>query len=127
MEKHFEVIPLSYDTKRRHQRSWAYVNFVQIGRLALVQQLEIPEDEQALQQISEAMTGCKVIGVPALEAVRKGGALNCMTFCLKKKNPIMTMCRSENISAPSYDKIERIRHAARCGYIWHNYKWDGII
>ena len=29
----------------------------------------------------------------------------------------MTMCLSENISAPSYDMIDRIRHAAGCGYV----------
>jgi len=27
------------------------------------------------------------------------------------------MYRSENISVPSYDKLERIRHAAECGYV----------
>ena len=80
LEKHFEVIPLSYNTKRKHQRSWAYVNFLQTCRLVLVPQLGIPEDEQAIQQISEAMPGCKVIGVQALEAVRKGGALNCISW-----------------------------------------------
>lgn len=80
LEKHFEVIPLSYNVKSKHQRSWAYVNFLQIGRLVIVPQLGIPEDEQALQQISDAMPICKVIGVPALEAVRKGGALNCISW-----------------------------------------------
>ena len=80
LEKYFGVIPLSYKTKRKHKRSWAYVNFLQIGNFVLVPQLGIPEDEQALQQISEAMPICNVIGVPALEAVGKGGALNCISW-----------------------------------------------
>jgi len=80
LEKHFEVVPLSYNTKRKHQRSWAYINFLQVGRMVLVPQLGIPEDEQALLQISEAMPNCKVLGVPALEAVRRGGALNCISW-----------------------------------------------
>lgn len=80
LEKHFDVIPLSYNTKRKHKHSWAYINFLQVGRMVLVPQLGIPEDEQALQQISEAMPNCKVHGVPALEAVRRGGALNCISW-----------------------------------------------
>ena len=76
LEKHFEVVRLSYNTKRKHKHSWAYINFLQVGRMVLVPQLGIPEDGQALQQISEAMPRCKVIGVPAMEAVRNGGALN---------------------------------------------------
>ena len=80
LEKYMEVIPLKYNVKRRHKRSWAYINFLQIGKLVLVPQLGIPEDEQALQQISDAMPSCKVIGVPTLEAVRKGGALNCISW-----------------------------------------------
>lgn len=80
LEKHVEVIPLRYNAKRKHERSWAYINFLQIGNLVLVPQLGIPEDEQALLQIRDAMPRCKVMGVPALEAVRKGGALNCISW-----------------------------------------------
>lgn len=80
LEKYIEVIPLRYNVKRKHERSWAYINFLQIGKLVLVPQLGIPEDEQAIQQIADAMPRYKVIGVPALEAVRKGGALNCISW-----------------------------------------------
>lgn len=82
LEKHFEVIPLSYPVKRKHRRSWAYINYMQIGQLVIVPQLGIPEDELALEQIKAALPGCKVLGVPALEAVRKGGALNCVSWNL---------------------------------------------
>ena len=80
LKKHFEVIPLSYNVKRKHQRSWSYINYLHIGNLVLVPRLGIPEDEQAIQQISEALPRCDVFGVPALEAVRKGGALNCISW-----------------------------------------------
>lgn len=83
LENHFEVIPLKFDVKQKHKRSWAYINYLQVGNLVLVPQLGIPEDEQALQQIAEAMPQCKVVGVPALEAVRKGGALNCISWNIK--------------------------------------------
>jgi len=78
--KHLDVIPLTYDVKRKHKRSWAYINYLQVGDVVFVPQLGIPEDELALQQIKEAVSTCKVFGVPALEAVRKGGALNCISW-----------------------------------------------
>jgi len=83
LEEHFEVIPLTYNVKRKHQRSWAYINFLQIGSLVLVPQLGMPEDEQALEQINKALPDCEVVGVPAMEAVRRGGALNCISWNIK--------------------------------------------
>ena len=80
LERYFEVIPLSYNVKRKHQRNWAYINFLQVGTMVFVPQLDIEEDELALQHISEAMPGFEVVGIPALEAVRKGGALNCISW-----------------------------------------------
>ena len=83
LKKRVEVIPLMYNVKRKHQRSWAYINYLQIGKLVLVPQLDLPEDEQALQQIQEALPQCEVAGVLALEAVRRGGALNCISWNAK--------------------------------------------
>lgn len=80
LEKKFEVIPLKYKTPRIHARSWAYINFLQIGNLVLVPQLGLEEDQQALEQISTALPHHEVIGIPALEAVRRGGALNCISW-----------------------------------------------
>lgn len=83
LEKHFEVIPLYYKTKKIHARSWSYINFLQVGKLVLVPQLGLEEDEQALEQISNALPDCEVVGIPALEAVRRGGALNCISWNIK--------------------------------------------
>jgi len=83
LERHFDVAILKYNVKRKHKRSWAYVNFLQVGKLVLVPQLGIPEDEQALEQIASAMPDCEVVGIPALEAVRRGGALNCISWNIK--------------------------------------------
>lgn len=86
LEKHFEVIPLYYKTKKIHARSWAYINFLQIGKLILVPQLGLEEDGQALEQISNAMPDCEVLGIPALEAVRRGGGLNCISWNITIKH-----------------------------------------
>ena len=83
LKKSVEVIPLTFNVKRKHKRSWAYINYLHVGNLVLVPQLEIPEDEQALEKITMVLPQCKVYGVPALEAVRKGGALNCISWNVK--------------------------------------------
>lgn len=80
LEARFEVTTLKYKSKRIHARSWAYINYLQIGSLVLVPQLGLEEDEQAFEQISKALPECEVIGLPALEAVRRGGALNCISW-----------------------------------------------
>lgn len=83
LENHFDVTTLKYNVDKTDENSWAYINFLQVGHLVLVPQLGIPEDEQALEQISNAMPDCEVIGIPALEAVRRGGALNCISWNIK--------------------------------------------
>ena len=80
LDSAFEVIPLKYKRPVTHPHSWAYINFLKVDNLVLVPQLGIPEDEQAIQQISVAMPKNKVVGIPSLEAVRKGGALNCISW-----------------------------------------------
>lgn len=80
LEKHFDVATLKYSVKRKHERSWVYINFLQVGHLVFVPQLGMPEDEQALEQINNVMPDCDVVGIPALEAVRRGGALNCISW-----------------------------------------------
>ena len=74
---------MAYKAKRWHARSWAYINFLQIGNVVFVPQIELEEDEQAIAQISNVFTDSEVIGIPALEAVRKGGALNCVSWNVK--------------------------------------------
>ena len=84
LDEHFEVVSLKYDVEHLDKNSWAYINYLQIGKLVLVPQLGIPEDQQALQQIRAYLPECNVIGVPdAMEAVDKDGALNCISWNIK--------------------------------------------
>ncbi|MBR5664357.1 MAG: agmatine deiminase family protein, partial [Bacteroidales bacterium] len=83
LDKKFEVITLKYKVKRHRERSWCYINFLQVGKLVLVPQLGTEEDRQALEQIEKALPCCDVVGISALEAVRKGGALNCISWNIK--------------------------------------------
>lgn len=80
LESRFEVTTLKYQSKEINDNSWAYINYLQVGSLVLVPQLGIEEDEQAIEQIGLALPECEVVGIPALEGVRKGGALNCVSW-----------------------------------------------
>ena len=80
LEPFFEVVRLKFKTSKKHRNSWAYINFLRHNNIVLVPQLGLPEDEQALQQISAALPKCAVEGVPSIEAVRNGGALNCISW-----------------------------------------------
>lgn len=88
LEKRFEVVHLKYKSKRKHMRSWAYINFLQTERLIMVPQLGIEEDEQALEQIGSWFPDCEVIGIPSVEAVRRGGALNCISWNVKDNGTV---------------------------------------
>ncbi len=84
LDEHFDVVRLKYDVEHLDKNSWAYINYLQIGKHVLVPQLGIHEDQQALQQIQNYLPECNVIGVPdAMEAVEKGGALNCISWNIK--------------------------------------------
>lgn len=80
LESRFEVTTLKYQSKEINDNSWAYINYLQVGNLVLVPQLGIEEDEQAIEQIGLALPECEVVGIPALEAVEDGGALNCVSW-----------------------------------------------
>ena len=95
LESKFEVITLKYPVERKNMNNWAYINYLQVGGLILVPQLGIEEDEMALEQIQKAIPDTySVIGVPAIEAVKMGGALNCISWNI-----------DDNISAQKVVKI----------------------
>lgn len=88
LAKKFDVITLRYKTKQKHYSNWAYINFLQTENLIMLPQLGLEEDEQALEQISAVSPDCEVIGIPAIEAVRKGGAMNCISWNIKDNGTI---------------------------------------
>lgn len=97
LEQKFEVIPLQYHLKEKHIDNWCYINYLHIGNLIIVPQLGIPEDKMAIEQIQKALPDAKVVGIPAIEAVKDGGALNCLSWNIDASEAQMV---PEN----SYDK-----------------------
>jgi agmatine/peptidylarginine deiminase len=81
LERKFEVIPLKYNVKKKHKRDWSYINFLQVGNTVFIPCLNIPEDRQAISQIQQVLPdNVEVVGIPALEIVRKGGGLRSISW-----------------------------------------------
>ena len=107
LEQKFEVIPLHYPVKKKHEDNWCYVNYLQIGNLVIVPQLGTPEDEMAIEQIQKALPNTKVVGVSAIEAVKDGGALNCLSWNIDASEAQLV---SDN-PYKQYDYLELIEKA----------------
>jgi agmatine/peptidylarginine deiminase len=80
LKPHFSRISeLKFGSAQR-ANSWAYLNYLQVDNLILVPQLEIPSDPLAVEQISLIFPDSKIIPVEVKGIVRKGGALNCISW-----------------------------------------------
>lgn len=77
---------LEFTVKKQDRRNWAYINFLQTKDLILLPQFGVDEDEQAFNEISRFYPKYegKVEKVNATQFVRGGGALNCISWTIKK-------------------------------------------
>jgi len=90
LEKKFDIIRLKMDVKRKHRTNWAYINFLQTEKLIMVPKLGFEEEDAlVIEQISQVYPGIEVIGIPSIEAVRKGGALNCISWNVKDNDTLL--------------------------------------
>lgn len=80
---YFRVECLHYDVKKKDARSWAYINFLSVGKQIVLPKLGIDEDEQAFGQIKAYYPDCVVEQLDVRDLVTAGGALNCVTWCRK--------------------------------------------
>lgn len=87
LKPHFSHISeLEYGSAQR-VNSWAHINYLQVNDLIFVPQLDIPSDTIAIEQISNVFPKCKVIPVEVKGLVKKGGALNCVSWNYYGSNP----------------------------------------
>lgn len=73
------ISELEYGSAQR-VNSWAHINYLQVNNLIFVPQLEIPSDKLAIEQISHIFHNSTIIPVEVKGIVKKGGALNCVTW-----------------------------------------------
>lgn len=84
LKEHFEVKKLKYGSSKRYKDRWAYINFLHVGKHIIIPGFGVPEDKEALEQIQEYYPECSVHQIECSEIVDKGGALNCITWNIKR-------------------------------------------
>lgn len=84
----FEVVELHYDVKHRNRFSWAYINFLLIGKIMFLPYLESEEDRQAFLQMEE-IYHVDIAQVDVRNLVTYGGALNCVSWNVKANKALL--------------------------------------
>ncbi len=59
-----------------------YANFLIVNEAVLVPIYDLPSDEDALEQISQAFPGYDIMGIPCSLLIEQGGSLHCITMQL---------------------------------------------
>ena len=83
LQNKFEIIELEYSVPKLSSHSWAYINYLQVGKFILLPALGIPEDKQAYEQFSTIFSDYQIEQVNVSEIVKLGGALNCISWNIK--------------------------------------------
>lgn len=80
------VIEFHVLTQSKH--NWGYVNFLQTGEILLLPSFGIDEDEKAFRKFEEWFPvyagNRKLIQLDASAIIRDGGALNCISWNIRK-------------------------------------------
>lgn len=113
LSRHFDVEVLDYNVKSPCKYNWCYINFLRIGNKVFIPQLtwedysgsknaacppkmgcrkdkknwfysNIDEDNLALIQFQKLMPECEIIPVSCPQIVEDGGALNCISWNIRR-------------------------------------------
>ena len=81
----FEVTEMLFDVPNPDKDyNWAYINYLEVENKIIVPTFGIPEDKQALRYIKKANPGSIVRGFRMKDIAKKGGALHCITWNIRK-------------------------------------------
>ena len=81
----FEVTEMLFDVPNPDKDyNWAYINYLEVGNKIIVPTFGIPEDIQALRYIKKANPDSIVRGFRIKDIAKKGGALHCITWNIRK-------------------------------------------
>ncbi|MCQ2147406.1 MAG: agmatine deiminase family protein [Bacteroidales bacterium] len=86
LEAHFEKVEeLEFNSGKVHKYSWAYINWLQTEQVLIIPSFGIPEDSQALEQISRLMPeyAGSIEQVDASDLVIHGGCFNCCSWTIR--------------------------------------------
>ena len=85
LSKYFIVKKLCYPIEKKHEDNWAYIKFLRVGNNIILPGLGAEEDGLAFRQIQDFYPECNVLQIEASEVIKKGGALNCITWNIRGK------------------------------------------
>lgn len=85
----FDVIEMDFsqipNDKLNFDLNWAYINFLQVGKLIFMPYFEgLAENDIAQGYIQESFPDCKIIPIEMSDVVQEGGALHCLTWNIKQ-------------------------------------------
>ncbi|MGL5937768.1 MAG: agmatine deiminase family protein [Phocaeicola sp.] len=83
MSKLFTIHSLHYRVSKPDKRNWCYINYLEVGNAIIIPALGIEEEHQALEQIECCFPHRNITQLRAEAIVKKGGALNGITWCCK--------------------------------------------
>lgn len=83
LQDKFEIIELEYSVPLSSSNSWAYINYLQVGKFILLPALGIAEDKKAFVQFATLFPDFQIEQVNVAEIVKLGGALNCISWNIK--------------------------------------------
>lgn len=84
LEPHFNKISELHYGKNARVKSWAHINFLRVGNIIFVPQMGIASDAMAIEQLQEIYGSCEIVPVEVDGIVKKGGALNCVSWNIKE-------------------------------------------
>ena len=79
----FEVTEMRFKDKVPmpcYELNWAYINFLQVGKIIIMPIFDIPEDAIAQQYIQTAYPDCNIRQIEMKEIAKEGGALHCLNW-----------------------------------------------
>jgi len=82
LQHHFSVEELRLASPRPHKWAWAYLNYLRLGDRIVMPRLMSPDDEPVRRQL-EQLTGARVLSCCLDTIIRRGGALNCISWTRK--------------------------------------------
>lgn len=82
LQPKFEIEELHFTAKHPSEYNWSYINYLRVGDLILLPSLGVEEDSQALAQFTNLFQA-NIVQIDVTELVKKGGALNCVSWNVK--------------------------------------------
>jgi len=91
LSNRFVVEELHYETNKKY--NWYYINFMQLGEKLFIPSFGTNEDEKATQLLQNLYKGV-IQHVNARTLAKRGGALNCISWTVKKDKTINILFNS---------------------------------